>query len=359
MNKNLTFFAAIIVFTLTLSFKVQAQYNGPESVEYHSPSRTYFVSNTTSKVINRVWPGGNISVFVNTTGLNNASPYGLEIVGDTLYACTGGRIRAYRLADSTQLFNINLNGSFLNGITHDDNGNLYITDFSAQNIYRFNTQSRNFNIYASGIGSTPNGIIYDAYDGVNSRLVFANWGANAAIKAINIADSSISTLTNTTLTNIDGICKGRNGMFYLASWSPDRITAYDSTFTGPPVTISTNVANPADICYNFDGDTIAVPNAGNSTVTYIGLVLTGQIETAKSESSIFPNPAETEIKIQLKEEKQNSTINFISGNGKVIRSTIIAQSENVNISDLPAGFYIVEISQSGRIISRTKLLICR
>ena len=211
----------------------------------------------------------------------------------------------------------------------------------------------------SNTGTTPNGIIYDPYDGTNPRLVFVNWGASAQVKAVNLADSSITVLTTTALSNIDGICKGRNGAFYLASWSPARITAYDSTFAGPPVTISSNVNNPADICYNFDGDTIAVPNAGNNTVIYIGLTITSVSETAENHFLIYPNPAAAEIKFSLPFYKENYKVSFFNTAGAMVHSQNLPQTGSLDISDLPAGYFFVELCDNKGIIGRRGLMICR
>jgi hypothetical protein len=59
----------------------------------------------------------------------------------------------------------------------------------------------------------PNGITYDAYDGINPRLVMVSWGGSAAIRFNLILHSATMTtlLTNTPFGNIDGIAKGKNG----------------------------------------------------------------------------------------------------------------------------------------------------
>ena len=61
--------------------------------------------------------------------------------------------------------------------------------------------------------STPNGIVYD---GENNRLIFVNWGSNAAIKAVDLSDNSVSTLTTTTLGNCDGIDNDSYGNYYVS-----------------------------------------------------------------------------------------------------------------------------------------------
>ncbi len=43
----------------------------------------------------------------------------------------------------------------------------------------------------------PNGIIYDAYDGINPRLVMVSWGrSSAAIKLLILQDSTMTTFVN-------------------------------------------------------------------------------------------------------------------------------------------------------------------
>jgi hypothetical protein len=55
------------------------------------------------------------------------------------------------------------------------------------------------------------------------------------------------------------------------SWSPLRISRFDPDFSETPETIEApGISNPADICYAKEIDTLAIPNSGNNTVTFIG-----------------------------------------------------------------------------------------
>lgn len=75
---------------------------------------------------------------------------------------------------------VTMGGTFLNGITHKGN-DLFVTDFSAKKIHRFNLTTRAHNIFCSSLSAkTPNGIIYDD---INDRLVSCYWGTNAPVHA--------------------------------------------------------------------------------------------------------------------------------------------------------------------------------
>lgn len=123
--KNLI--SILLVLSITISAVAQT-YNVPESVEYDPTGNRYFISNSNNGQILARDASGNLSVFAN--GIS-PDPYGLEMAWGNLYACCGGKIYGYNMT-GTQIFNLNLGATFLNGITHDNNGNLYATDFSAK-----------------------------------------------------------------------------------------------------------------------------------------------------------------------------------------------------------------------------------
>jgi hypothetical protein len=289
------------IFTLCSIYTQQTfaqSYNNPESVEFDYANNRYLIANKGANQILARASDGTLSIFANAPG----SPHGIEIVGDTLYCNTGSSLRGFNLNTGTLIFNQTITGaSFLNGITHDPAGNLYLTCFSSKKIYRFNTATRQSNIFVNNTTTTPNGIIYDAYDGVNPRLVLAGWGSSATIKSISLADSSISLLLNTPFTNIDGIAKGKNGNFYISCWSNNSIQRYDSTFTGPATAMVTSgLTSPADIFYNQLSDTLAVPFNNNVNFYYFGTLTNAHDSYSKFDNiNIFPNPACESINIEL------------------------------------------------------------
>ena len=349
MKKTLTIVFA--VFTSTIAFS-QA-YNSPESIEFDYANNQWFIANNGgNNILTRSSATGARAVFV-STGFSGGGPHGLEIVGDTLYACAGGSLRAYNINTAALVFATSLGGTFLNGITHDATGNLYITDYSGNKIYRFNTNTRQFNVFVPSGITSPNGIIYDQ---PNNRCVFVQW--TGAIKAVSLSDSTVSTLVASSgLSSVDGITKDGSGNYYLSSWSPTRITRYNNTFTTPTTAVGTGMglSSPADIFYNVLTDTLGVPNSGtgnNTTYYYFGTTTSvNESSTDAFQFTISPNPiAKTaEIKYQIA-ETGNVKIEMFDITGKMIK-TIVNENQskgphviNFDKSSFSAGNYFFTIS---------------
>lgn len=260
MNK----FIATIVFSVIATVTVAQTYNGPESVEFDPTGNRYFVSNNSSGQILARDASGTLSVFA--TGIS-PNPYGLEMLWGNLYACCSGYIKGWDMT-GTQILNLNLGATFLNGITHDNSGNLYATDFSAKKIYRINVTNNTYNVFvpSSQLTASPNGIIWDQG---NNRLVLVSWGPNVKIKAISLADSSVTDLITTSLSSCDGIAEDGAGNFYISNWGANSVVKYNNSFTNTPTTVMTGLHSPADIFYNIFSDTLAVPNSSTSSNTVV------------------------------------------------------------------------------------------
>jgi hypothetical protein len=254
-----------ILIALLFTFGLTAQtYNGPESIEYDANNNRYLISNTSGGNILARSGNGTLTVF--KSGINPA-PYGLEILGNTVYACCGGLIKGFDLTTGNQVFNLNLGATFLNGITTDGVSNLFATDFTGKKIYRIKPASNSYNVMASNLGQSPNGICYDQ---ARNRLVFVNWGSNAPIKALTLSDSLVLTLTSTNLGNCDGIVWNGLDTWYVSVWTGQKVMKFDANFAAGPILVANALSSPADIDYNMEGDTLAIPNSGNNTATFIG-----------------------------------------------------------------------------------------
>lgn len=257
--KNLPFFFLISIFSLGNA----QSYNGPESVEYDSATGDYYISNSSNGQILK-WDGSVLTLFASDVG---SGPHGLEIVNNTLYACSGGRLKGYDLINGTEVLDYNLNGSFLNGISYF-NETLYISDFSSKRLYKYDLLNSSHELICT-FQKTPNGVYYDE---INHRLLVVCWGNNAPIYEVNLSMSSYTTILNTGLGNLDGIAMDDCGSFYVSAWSNNSIYRYTSDFTDAQQVVS-NLSHPADICYNQAEHVLAVPNSLNNTVDYLTLDL--------------------------------------------------------------------------------------
>lgn len=281
MKKITTF-----LYLLLSSFAFSQSYSGPESVEYDYANSRWLIANTTS---HQVLARSSTGVLTTFATLSGTGPYGIEIVGDVLYCCNGASIRGFSLASGTAVFNLNVGASFLNGLTHDNAGNLYATDFSGKKIYKIVIATTTFSTIATSLVQSPNGIVFDES---NNRCVFANWGSNAPIKAIDLTTFAVTTLLSTTHSNIDGITRDAAGNYYISTWGSQNVLRYNSNFTNPPVSIATSLSNPADIFVNVVDNILGIPNSSNNTVTFVDLNLsTSAVEEIGIKSvSVTPNP---------------------------------------------------------------------
>lgn len=281
-----------------------------------------------------------MSVFA--TGMTSG-PYGIEILGNTLFCCYGGgKVRGYDLTTGTQVFDKNLGGTFLNGITSDGDKNLFITDFSGKKIYRLNVQTQTSNVMVSGLVKSPNGIIYE---GSNNRCVFVNWGTAAPIMSMSTVDSSVTTLANTSFANMDGIAKDGLGNYFVSVWGNSSIQKFNSSMQAP-ATVASSLSSPADIYYNTITDTLAVPNSGTANnVVFFGFGgPSGDISNTPAKSSIRYEAFTQQLLITTTKEL---TITLFSSTGQLLHSLTIQRPMTLDLSSLSNGMYFFNVEREG------------
>lgn len=340
----------IIVTLIVCQLAAYAQtYDTPESVEFYPADSSYFVANANGGAILKLNADNSLSPFVSGLAFG---PHGLELVGDTLYACTGGTIHAFNASTGNMLFEIPIGGSFLNGITHVGN-QLFITDFTERTIITYRINSNQFNVFVGGLLKTPNGIIYDS---ISNRLVMVNWGGSTPIIGISLTDSTTTELTTTSLNNCDGIAMDCSGNFYVSSWSPQRISIFDHTFTDAPLTADIpGIQNPADIYFNELFDTLVIPSSGNDKVIkayfescQIIDTSVSIITTLQSPIQIYPNPVGEVINYSGLTSGANTTIYIFDIQGKLVHQ-VIANNQPIPLEQLIPGIYFIQFITEGQL----------
>ena len=346
----------LLLLLLSIPAVVYSQtFNAPESVEYDVANSRWLVGQNGSGIILSYSPStATLSNFCSglTTG-----PHGIEILGNVLYCCDGAWIRGYDLNNGSNVFNLNLGATFLNGLTSDGNNFLFTTDFSAKKIYRVNVAAVAYNLMTSTI-KTPNGILYD---GGHNRCVFVTWGASAPVQAMSLADSTISTLRATSLSNCDGIIRDLQGNWYVSSWGNNALNRIDSAFTSNPVSVMGSLSSPADLGINASGDSIGIPNSGadNNVVFYHIPSPTGiENNTEPNDGTIFPNPTFDKTTITMDVPVIKGMIELSDMTGRTLTSREVNGHVFMLSRDtLPAGVYFVTIKEnSGKIIFVRKLI---
>lgn len=340
MKKNSLFISFFFLYSFCFG-----QLNGPESIDFDPVNNRYLIANSSNGKIMQRNSNGTISQFIGGVSPN---PYGIEVVESTVYACCGGKVLGFDLTTGLQVFSVNLGATFLNGITHDNSGNLFVTDFSAKKIYRIKIATQTFNLFAQNLTQSPNGIIFDE---PSNSLVFVNWGSAAKIKRCSLADSTVTTILTTSYTNIDGIARKANGDFYISTWGTNSVYKYNNDFTATPTLIVSGLSSPADIYYNDLTDTLAIPNSGNNTLTFVGQSTVSLLEQNASEVAIFPNPSANLLFVSSS-EKKIARIELINESGIISGIYPVEDSfeANIDVKNLKKGTYFVRLYDKKQIL---------
>jgi hypothetical protein len=246
-------------------------YDGPESVEHHARLDRHLVGNTGGPILTRA-ADGTLGVFTDAT----ASPYGIELLGGTLFVLDNGRLKGFDIDSAAPVLDFAVPGAtFLNGITSDGSHTVYVSDFSARKIHRIDVADLAAPVAHTPLSTgsaTPNGLVFDR---AGQRVLVATWGSNAKILSFAAgSDAAPAALIGTTLSNIDGIALDCRGAIVVAAWGGCGVAGGCLARFEPPFAMDTpftlvadGLSNPADIDFGRTSGEIAVPESGNDEVS--------------------------------------------------------------------------------------------
>lgn len=338
---------SIAALACSVSLSISAQYNGPESIEHDPVGDRYFVSNTQTRVIKVLDQGGTVTDF--SAVLPNA-PYGLEILGDVLYACVGSGVRGFSLSNGQQVYQRDLGATFPNGITTDGEF-LYVTDFSSnpRRVIKVDPVADSHTTLVPNAGEQPNGIVWDP---IGERLVVVFWGSNAPIKAYDRNTGAETVLVaNSGVGNIDGVTMDCDGNFLIASWSPARITRFLPSFDQAGVNLNVSgLSNPADIDFDITNLRLCIPNSGNNTITLFDITcLTSGIveELITPPLRAVPNPTGDRLRLDPPLE-DNQPYVLLDARGLLVGGGTLRAGSELDLSALPSGVYLIHLTDAHR-----------
>ena len=228
----------------------------PESFIVDEETGEYFVSNVNGVPAERDKNGfitkldKNLNViskeFIKngTGGIELNAPKGMVIIGDILYVTDISSVRGYNKKTGENTADIDLKdkgAKFLNDITADRDENLYISDMTANIIYKIETKNGNkVSEFCRGEElDQPNGLAFDPKTG---DLLVAAWGG----KFLSIdKDGKISFFLEEKKVGLDGIDYDDAGNIYVSSFQEGEI--YKITPDKQITIYKKGLKTPADI----------------------------------------------------------------------------------------------------------------
>lgn len=247
------------------SISMAQSYNNPESIVYDQVGDRYFISNKASNTILQLDSEHKLTTFI---GSDLNAPKGLLIVGDTLISVNNTSIQGFLLSDASRVLNISIEGAvFMNDVTTDNKGNIYVSDTSNGMIYQVSLETGEYSTLVDSIKG-PNGVLYVSK---SNSILICNWGENAKIQSFNLTYSILSNLVTTELSNLDGLASDKAGNIYVSSWGSNAVYRFDPSFKNPPVIISEGHDGPADISIIKDKQRLCIPNFNANTIQFVYL----------------------------------------------------------------------------------------
>jgi sugar lactone lactonase YvrE len=227
-------FSAQAETTLTPAWKTGTELRNPESVIYHPGSDALYVSNVNGNpdavdgngFISKLSDEGEIKDLHWMDGFN--APKGLALRNDILF-----------VADIDTLIEIDINekqiikrypadgAKFLNDVTIDRDGRVYVSDMMTNRIYRLADGELKLWMADPALES-PNGLLAE-----NDQLIIGSWGdmtdgfatdIPGHLKTLNLETRDIQSLGDgSPVGNLDGVEADGNGNYLVTDWMNGRL----------------------------------------------------------------------------------------------------------------------------------------
>ncbi|CDX60936.1 Periplasmic ATP/GTP-binding protein [Mesorhizobium plurifarium] len=201
------------------------------------------------------------------------APKGMAISGDRLYAADITKVRVVDLASGRLVETIDVPGAvFLNDMTEDSAGKVYVSDMLADTIYRIDGDRPEPFVKDAQLAS-PNGVFADG-----DRLIVASWGKGinktdfstaepGGLLSVDLATKKVAPLPGAqNFADLDGVIAMGDTIYATAYMTG---TLYSYKPGGAPTAVAQFKPGSADI--GTDGKNIFVPLMGEGEVVALTL----------------------------------------------------------------------------------------
>lgn len=237
--------------------------DGPEAVRYDPDQKVYFISNwsgggntqNSTGFITKADDEGNIIELKFMTGTNSYplhAPRGMFIHNETLWSADVLGVHGFNknTGEQTHFVDISSLGiGFLNDVSGDENGVLYVTDTGTSKVIKIDNNEAS--VFLDSLAYSPNGITYNSN---TNEFILAPWRGAQTFLSFNF-DGKISDFATLNGGYFDGI-EFIGETLFSASQSDSSIRVFNSEME--KMLIKTT-GRPADIGINTHLNHIAVP----------------------------------------------------------------------------------------------------
>lgn len=253
--------------TLTLKWSTDTLLRVPESVYFDQKDNLLYVSNIAGKsnekdgngFISKVSTDGKIMTAQWATGLN--APKGMGLYKGKLYVADLSRVVVFETSSGKMTGNIEIDGAqFLNDITIDNNGTVYVSDSNTGKIYQIVKDKAELYFESSDF-KRINGLL-----ALNNEIYVADAG-----NGVNYKLSKDKKLTKYTETaqGADGIVKVGNDEYIVSSWGGEVYYVGSDGKSQKILDTKEQKLNSADVDYDPKTKTLFVPTFfGNRVMAY-------------------------------------------------------------------------------------------
>jgi len=219
---------------LVPAWQTDAIFEQPESIAFDAKNKQLYVSNINGSptdadangYISQLSLDGSIKELHWLEGLN--APKGLTIVGNTLYIADINELVVVDIKNKTITQRYSApNAKFLNDVAADKNGNIYVSAFLTNTIYRLADNKFEVWLQTDEL-EVPNGLLVE-----NNQLIVGSWGVMTDgfatdiaghLKTINLDSKQIQSLGDKTPAgNLDGVESDGNGNYFVTDWMAGKL----------------------------------------------------------------------------------------------------------------------------------------
>lgn len=284
MKKSLTGLILLILLSSACSRAFNlSNFETPESMQVDPETGSYYVSNVNGDplekdgngYISKITANGNIVIqkFIGGKPENPVlhAPKGMAIAGSEIFVTDIDHVKAFDKESAKQTRDIDLsawNVKFLNDMTQDRSGALFVSDMLTNRIFRLDPKAEFApTIFKEGpeLGG-PNGLVFNPR---SRNLMVVTWDSGQILE---LDPSGKIHVLKRGLKTLDGIDYDVEGNLYVSSFEKGEIYRIPFYGRGPLSTFMGGLVTPADIACDRKKHELLVPSFNGDIVNTFPLL---------------------------------------------------------------------------------------